>query len=141
MGKLCNVSETCDLHSVLIYIRRQKLRLLANIVAAAVTTQKANKYLYTVVYWHFDMFEHSFSSNHFIQILYLFIYTTPLLRIFGNLCPLINPYSGNHFILYELLQILRQAGSEAVNNISTHRTQQMMNVFSTPCQIICKLYT
>ena len=102
----CSDSETCDLHSVLIYIRRRKLRLLANLVAVAITTQRANKYLYTVVDWPFDMFEHSF----FFQSLRtnpLFIRTTPFLRIFGDLCPLINPYSGNYFILYKLLEILQ----------------------------------
>ena len=59
---MCSDSEACDLHSVQIYIRRQKLRLLANIVAVHYGSyQRANKYLYTVVDRPFDMFDlHTF---------------------------------------------------------------------------------
>ena len=34
-----------------------------------------------------------FSSNQFVPILYLFLHPPPFLRIFSNLCPLINSYS------------------------------------------------
>ena len=62
MGKLCSDSETCDLHSVQIYICRQKLRLIANIVAVHYDSyQRANKHLYKVVDQPFDMFDlHTF---------------------------------------------------------------------------------
>ena len=73
---MCSDSETSDLHSVQIYIRRQKLRLLANIVAVHYGSyQRANKYLYTVVNWPSTRLTCThFSSNHFIQILYLFVH-------------------------------------------------------------------
>ena len=61
---MCSDSETWDLHSVQIYIRRWKLRLLANIVTVHFGSyQRANKYLYTVVDQSFDMFDlHAFFS-------------------------------------------------------------------------------
>ena len=59
---MCSDSETCDLHSVQIYIRGQKPRLLANIVAVHYGSyQRANKYQYTVFDRPFDMFHlHAF---------------------------------------------------------------------------------
>ena len=91
---MCSDSETCDLHSVQTYIPRQKLRLLANIVARHYGSyQRANKYLYTVVDRPFDMFDLHASFFLSLRTNPLFIRTPLFLRIFGNLCPLINSYS------------------------------------------------
>ena len=50
-------SETCTCIAYSIHVRRQKLRLFANIVAVHYHSyQRSNKYLYTVVDQPFDMF-------------------------------------------------------------------------------------
>ena len=69
---------------------------------------RADKYLYKVVDQPFD-FHAFFSSNHFVQILHLFVHL-PFLRIFGNLRTLINRTAKLEIILfcsYELLEILQ----------------------------------
>ena len=95
--------------------------------------QRGNKYLYTVVDQPFDMFDlHMFFSNHFVQILYLFIHP-PFLTIFM--------YS-NQFVQLKFY-FVRITRNSTVSNCS-HETTIFLVLASSPSfylrMYICTLY-